>query len=373
MDCTHFPVVSLAELEELVIDTALSPSPRPTLALSDPGDGKTETARRIAARIGSIIPGYRYAPIEIAGAPWEELSGVPGREGNGIVRFPLAPVKAWSEAPALGHIDEVSRADPGRQGAALTGVNERRWGDTLVDPRSAFLLTGNKPESSGTYSIIDALLNRCCNVVLHVSRDEKRSYLRGGHSAPLAPVKPLDPAVYWAERARLLAQYADFSDGRQEMIAEAPPRGFAESGALWPSGRAIVHAMERVASRIARGESGTDSLALAHVSGVLGRETGVLWHRLQDLLGKLPSVKEIEADPKNCKVPRDAESAVSALAHLSNLTPNALWLWLGRWSPDYAEIQAAGAKKAVGKIPTDADARRAFNALSARVNMALVR
>jgi hypothetical protein len=375
MDCTHYPVVSLAELEELVLDTALSPRPRPTLALSDPGTGKTQTAVRIAQRIATVIPGYRYAPLELAGAPWEECSGVPVREGNGIVRFPLAPVRAWSEAPALGHLDEISRADAGKQGAGLTGTNERRWGDTPVHERTAFLLTGNKPESSGTYSVIDALLNRCCNVTVAVSREEKRAYLRGGFNAPVAPVRPLDPAVYWAEKARLLAQYADFSEGRSEMMPDDPPRGFAESGALWASGRAIEHAMERVAARIARGESGTDHIALTHVSGVIGRETGVLWHRLTELLGKLPTVKEIEKDPVGCKVPTDAESAVSALSLLKDLTPDALWIWLGRWEAGLAEVQAAGAKRATGRIPTAGNARaiKSMNALSASINRALTR
>lgn len=368
----NYPVVSLAELEELVIDTALSPRPRPTLAFGDPGTGKTQTSGRISARIRQIIADYRYVPVEAASTPWEEIGGIPGRvEGSDeIRRYPLSVVKGWT-APSLAHVDEFGRADPGRQGAYLTVIQDRRAGDTFIHPQTAFLLTTNKPDSSGTFSILDTVLNRCCNVVVHVSREESRAYFRGAVDA-LKPVAPLNPAVYARELARLKLQYADFSEGRPEMFAEGPPRGFVESGALWPNGRAVEHGLERVAARIARGESGTDSLALTHVAGCIGRETAVLWHRLTELLGKLPSAKEIEADPANCIIPTDAESAVSALALLSTVKADALWLWLHRWPASLAELQAAGAKKSVGKVPTNAQSLRAFNAINASIHRASV-
>jgi hypothetical protein len=374
-DQNLYPVVSLAQLEEVVIDVALMPTPRPTLALSHPGDGKTETARRIAARIALTVQNYGYFPLELAAACQEEYAGVPAREGNRIVRFPLPAIFNAAAAPGLQHIDEVSRADTSKQGAALTATNERRWGDTFVHPQTCFLMTGNMPESSGTYQLLDALISRSCVTTITVSREEKRAYMRGGHSAPLVAPAPLDVKKFWSERERLLAQYADFSDGRPEMLSEAPPRGFAESGCLWPSGRAVVHAMERVAARSARGLSITDSIALTHVSGCIGRENGVLWLRLNELLGKLPSAAEIEADPDKVKTPPDAESAVSALGMLSTIKPGPLWRWLGRWSENLAEIQAAGVKRNTGKIPpaTDSAAVKQYNALAARMNRVLAK
>jgi hypothetical protein len=369
-----YPVVSLAQLEEVVIDAALMPTPRPTMALSHPGDGKTETGRRIAARIAQVIPSYGYFPLELAGACQEEYNGVPAREGDRIVRFPLPAMWAAAHGAGLQQIDEVSRADASKQGAAMAAINERRWGDTAVHPQLAFLLTGNMAESTGTYQLADALLNRCCVTQVSVSRDEKRAYLRGS-TATLGAVAPLDVAKFWTERERLLAQYADFSDGRPEMLAEEPPRGFAESGCLWPSGRAVVHAMERIAARSARGLPITDSIALTHVSGCIGREQGVLWLRLNELIGKLPSAAEINANPDKVKVPPDAESAVSALGMLSTLQPGPLWRWLGRWDEKHAELQAAGTKRNTGKIPpgTDSAAVKAYNALAARMNRVLAK
>ena len=377
MDVTNYPVANISELEELIIDCAVLSAcglaPRPTLVLSPPGSGKTETAARLAARLG-----LAFVPFEVGLSVPEEIGGVPVRDPatGAVVRFALGPIKLACERPSLLLLDEVTRGDATRQGAIMTGVNERRWGDWKLHPGTVVMLAGNEPDSGGVFTILDALLNRCCVVRLRTTRSEIRSYLRGGMTAAPVPIEALPVGAvgaFHAERARLAELWADYSEGRNEMIAEDPPRGFAESGALFPSGRAIVHAIERVAARGARGRPIDDNVALTHVSGTVGREIGVLWHRLNELAGKLPTVAEINGNPNGAMIPADIESAIASLGLLPQLHHDALWIYLARYDEKFAEIKAAATRRCQGKLPKDPKALVAFNKLVARIHNALKR
>lgn len=374
MDTTNYPVTNIAELEEIIADAALmagmGAKSRPTLVLSPPGSGKTETCFRMAVRLG-----LTFVPFELGLTVPEEVGGVPVRDASGqVIRFPLGPIKTACTQPSLLLIDEVTRADAMRQGAAMTGVNERRWGDWTLHPGTVVVLAGNEPDSGGVFSLLDALLNRCCVVRLRTEREEIRGYLRSGMTSAPVPVPPLPAdaaARFINERARLTNLWADYSEGRSEMISEEPPKGFSETGALWPSGRAVVHACERLASRFARGMPTNDNVALTHVAGTVGREIGVLWHRLNDLAGKLPSIAEINASPLTARLPPDVESAIASLGMLNQLTNNAVWLYLNRYDDKLAEIKAAASKRCQSKLPTDPTALAAFNKLMARIHRAV--
>jgi hypothetical protein len=375
MDTTNYPVVNIKTLTELILDCAVMANfgynPRPTLVLSPPGSGKTETAERMAKALGR-----RFVPFELGLTVPEEVGGVPVRDPatGAVVRFPLGPIRIACEQPSLLLIDEVTRADATRQGAAMTGVNERRWGDHQLHPGTVIMLAGNEPDSGGVFSILDALLNRCCVVRLRTERDEVRNYLRGGvnpNGDPLAPLPPNAAQIFASEKVRLQTLWADYSEGRTEMISEEPPKGFSETGALWPSGRAVVHACTRLAARAARGMAINDEAGIAHVGGTVGREVGVLWDRLNDLAGKLPSIAEINQSPDTAKIPPDVEASIASLGMLPQLSPNALWVYLARYPDAFAEIKAAAAKRCQRIMPTNAAALTAFNKLMSRVHKAV--
>ncbi|MFZ2152079.1 MAG: MoxR family ATPase [Minisyncoccia bacterium] len=384
MDTSNYPLCNITQLRELVLDAALMAQmgarPRPTLVLSPPGSGKSETGALITA-ILNTLPNpwgspYQFVPLEGGLTVPEEIGGVPVRDekSGGVIRFPLGPIKTACSFPSVLLLDEVTRCDSTRQGAFMTGVNERRFGDWHLHPGTVVMLAGNEPDSGGVFSLLDALLNRCCVVRLRTEREEIRNYLRGAfNTVPQLPALPVDaPQRFASERARLTGLWADYSEGRSEMISEEPPKGFSETGALWPSGRAVVHACERLAARSARGASVSDEVALTHVSGTVGREIGVLWHRLNELAGKLPSIAEINANPAAARVPPDVESAIASLGMLPHIGNNALWVYLSRYDDRFAEIKAAATKRCQGKIPTDTGAPlQAFNKLLARVHNAI--
>lgn len=377
MDTTNYPVVSISILEELIIDAALmggmGAKARPTLVLSPPGSGKTETCERMAKRLS-----LKFVPFELGLTVPEEVGGVPTRDPQTgmLIRHLLGPIKTACMEPCLLLVDEVTRADSTRQGAAMTGVNERRWGDYSLHPQTVVVLAGNEPDSGGVFSILDALLNRCCVVRLRTQREEVQGYLRGEVAAKSTPIGALPDHAdqrYAAERQRLMSLWADYSEGRPDMISEEPPKGFSETGALWPSGRAVVHACERLAARFARGMPTDDLAAFNHVAGTVGRETAVFWQRINELAGKLPSVAEINAAPTTARVPPDIESAIASLGMLSALNNNAVWLYLARYDENkFAEIRAAAAKRCQSKIPSgDPAALTAFNKLMARIHNVL--
>ncbi len=383
MDTTNYPQTNITNLRELVIDAALmahmGAKPRPTLVLSPPGSGKSETAAFIAAIINTLpnpwgVP-YTFVPLEGGLTVPEEIGGVPVRDPatGSVIRFPLGPIKTACSVPSVLLLDEVTRCDATRQGAFMTGVNERRFGDWQLHPGTVVMLAGNEPDSGGVFSLLDALLNRCCVVRLRTSRDEIRNYLRGEVTVSANSIAhlPADAGARFVnERQRLTTLWADYSEARTEMIAEEPPKGFSETGALWPSGRAVVHACERLAARHARGASIADEVALTHVSGTVGREIGVLWHRLNELAGKLPSVAEINASPEAARTPVDVESAIACLGLLPQLQNDACWIYLSRFDDKFAEIKAAAAKRCQSKQPT-AKGLQQFNKLMARIHNAI--
>lgn len=364
MDVSQYPKLTLTQTIELVLDAV--PTRHPTLILGPPGGGKTSIAMQIAQAIG-----YRYVPLELGLTVPEEIGGVPARDPatGTIARFPLGPLKLASEAPAVLHVDEVTRADATRQGAAMTGINERRWGDVALHPDTIIILTGNEPDSGGTFTILDALLNRCNVVRMQTTRDETRAYLN-----------QLGPD---GSTVRALAEdYALTSEARPTLIAEAPPPGFAEAGALWASGRAIVNAVRRFAARLDRlGKSpaealGDDPVGFAHVAGCIGIENAAMWFTLRGLRGKLPTRDEIIADPKGARLPPDFESAIASLTlivEVEKVNPDAAFLYLGRFGDDLAEIRGVATSKiqrSAGRLKNP-DATRAFNRLAASISKSL--
>lgn len=321
MDVNNYPIVSgIQAMMRIIMNSARVR--RPSLFLGPPGIGKTAGGVLAARHMG-----LHDVFLELGLTVQEEIGGVPVRdERTGtLMRLPLSPIAKACSEPSLLIIDEVTRADSQRQGAAMTGVNERRWGDYLLHPNSAVVLFGNEPESGGTHTILDALLNRCGVYRVEAKAEEVRSYLYGLGG---------DDTLYAQALRRHAQAWAMFSENRPgELLQLTPPRGFAETGALWASPRAIEQAVQRLASLEASGLSSTDELALIELQGVVGRPAGVAYMQLQRLTDKCPSAKEIQADPTGARLPSDLESLIAinpVVLEVSRADIDAAWLYTGR-------------------------------------------
>lgn len=319
MDVSQYPVVEGIASMQRIIENSIR-TKRPALFLGPPGTGKTAATGPVAEKLKMA-----RAFLELGLTVPEEIGGCPVRdEKTGmLIRLPLGPIAQACSMPTLLVIDEVTRADSGRQGAAMTGVNERRWGDYKLHPESAVILLGNEPESGGTHTILDALLNRCGVYRLRANADEVRFYLSGLGAEGSA-------LRYWA------SDYASFSEHRPgELLQIEPPRGFADSGALWASPRAIEHGVTRLASLQDSGLDPTDQLGLTELQGVVGLTAGVTFMALRRLKDKCPSTKEIIADPLGVRLPVDLESTIAMspiILETGKQSPDAAWIYLDRVS-----------------------------------------
>lgn len=357
MNVNNYPQVSLLQALEIVADAYASPKKRPTLMLGPPGIGKTEGLAGLAGALG-----LQFVCLELGLTVPEEIGGVPVRDTatGALIRLPLGPIRAACERPSLLLVDEVTRADAARQGAAMTGVNERRWGDWSLHPGTVVVLAGNEPDSGGVHSLLDALLNRCCVIRVSTQAEEVREYLMrlGEEGSTL--------------RA-LATDYAVTSESRPQMIQPRPPSGFAESGALWASPRAIVHGLERLAARQDRGGKFDDDLGHIQLAGCIGIEIAEVFFTILRLRNKVPTVAEIVANPARAQLPTDFESAISVsglIVSAAAQNQSSAWVYTQRLPKDFAEVRALVvrrliAEKRADRTKFDKPGREAFETLTA--------
>lgn len=360
MDVTQFPQLdSLADMRQIITNGARVG--RPSLFLSPPGVGKTATAIAVARELG-LAPVF----LELGLTVQEEIGGIPVRDPQtgAVLRFPLGPIRHACEHPSLLILDEVTRADASRQGAAMTGVNERRWGDWSLHPKTVVVLLGNEPDSGGTHTILDALLNRCGVYRVKANRAEIRDYLYelGAEGSNLR---------LWA------SDYAAISESRGELIAEVPPNGFSESGALWPSPRAIEHGISRLASLADAKLDPTSPLALKELSGVIGMTAASAYITFRRLRDKIATPKEIAENPLTATLPSDIESAVASVSvarEAMGIDVNAAWLYINRYTGDHRDAQNAAVRvlSRGSKQPNKAEALQVYTALLGRAGASMV-
>lgn len=335
MSTANYPSIDLDGMKRIIRNSVKTK--RPAMFLGHPGIGKTEVCGAMAKELGLSLAYLELGltvPEEIGGVP-VRTGEVPGQSLGALVRLPLGPIAQACTMPTLLVVDEVTRADPMRQGAAMTGVNERRWGDYHLHPNSAVVLCGNLPESGGTFSILDALLNRCGVYRTGTTPELVRAYLSNLG-------EPDSRLRHWA------STWAFYAESRgADLIACEPPSGFSESGALWASPRAIHHACQRMAASDEAGLDVTDEIGLAELCGVVGQQAAVAFMTLRRLANKLPSAREIQANPTQAKLPEDVESSIAVYPTLLEVVAkdaDAAWIYLDRLcvkSPDIGRVSAS--------------------------------
>ncbi len=369
----NYPIVSLMEAKECVIDGANCGEP--TLMLGQPGIGKTEMVAQVARDLNKL-----FVPVEAGLVPDEEIGGLFWRnpQTGKIERVPITVIRQACEQACVLFLDEITRCTLQRQGCLMTITNERRVGDFVLHPETIVVLAGNGGDSAGTHGVVDALLNRCNVVEVVAKRSEVAAYLRtlgqpGSPEVKDAKGNVTAPAVSSVLR-ELGIDYAATAERRPDLIAESMPKGAADSGILWPSPRAIVKGLKRLAGRIDAGRDITTSVGFAALAGNMGNEAAAAYLAVRKLRDKLPTVEEIIKNPEHAKIPPDTESGIAALGLIANAaekSSNSAWLYSARLGDP--ETQAAITRSMLSKVPTDPKALAAFTTLTGRAARALKR
>lgn len=363
----NYPVVSLMQAKECVVDGANCGEP--TLLLGQPGIGKTEMVAQVARDLGKL-----FIPVEAGLVPDEEIGGLFWRNPatGKIERVPITVIRMACEQACVLFLDEITRCTLQRQGCLMTITNERRVGDFVLHPETIVVLAGNGGDSAGTHGVVDALLNRCNVVEVVAKREEVCAYLR---QIGQPEQRDAQGKVTVSGTLRDLGiDYAATADRRPDLIAESMPKGASDSGILWPSPRAVVKGLRRLAGRIDAQKDITSTVGFAALAGNMGNEAAAAYLAVRKLRDKLPTVEEICKDPEQAKIPPDTESGIAALGLIANAAErnsNSAWLYSARLKDP--ETQAAIARSMLSKVPTDPKALAAFSKLTGNAARAMKR
>lgn len=356
MDVTQYPVVGAAELKTLVrlaIETKI-----PLLVLGPPGTGKTLITQAVIRQVyadlfpqfyAANLPGPKLDPVAYyppALAPPEESGGIPTREGDRIVRKLVGPLFAACTRPMGVVLDEITRCDNRQQGGLMVGVNERRWGDFLLHEGSSIILLGNEPDSGGVFNLLDAFLNRCMVVRYQPRNEEFLAWAPDNLGADGSLLR------------ELVRDYCATAALRTELVQSIPPVGFAESGALWASWRAIEKGLTALAALLTSDPDTSEMLMLTVLGGTVGKTAAAGYIAARRLREQLPTVEEIKANPKRAKLPQGFEAAVSALGLLDKLAqtdPESAWVYAARFTPEngLGDVGGALARQLRTRVPAN--------------------
>lgn len=335
--------LSLREAMEVTLDAWQADPRSAPLWIGPPGIGKTEAAHDLALAIAQILgprmlstgladprkspdapfPTFDLCSLEVAHCAEEDIGGIPVRDtaSGEVKRLPMGPLHRASTHASVLHLDEVSRASTTKQGTLLTVTNEGRAGDFSLNPWSRVLLAANGAESTGSHTIIEALLNRCLVIQIVPKVDEALAYLINRVGDPSSTLREL--AIDYA----LTAQKAP------GLIETEPPPNASESGLQWASPRAIVKALKVFDQSLQNKRTG--EVLFAGLAGYIGKEAAGRYISIRKIREHLPSVEEIVANPKAAKVPEkdNVEAGIGVMGLVgvaASRNPDAAWIYNSR-------------------------------------------
>lgn len=177
------------------------------------------------------------------------------------------------------HLSELSCGRPAVQAALLSVVNERQVGDTLLPPRTRFLIDMNPTEyAAGGYALEAAMANRMAHKEYEVPpKNQFKNFLLG-------QVEKLDTlqhgearviknwSVHWAGQVGMMATFLDSCKG--EVIMNQPKPDDDHSGGAWPSWRTWHYAL--CASAAARC-LGLQEVEDEFVEALVGKGPAIEW------------------------------------------------------------------------------------------------
>lgn len=247
--------------QEQVLITAMAANDLIPVLYGEPGIGKTETVKSIARDLDSdiqVVVISQLDPSDVAGQPF--ATDVDSDHPHLSHLMPVWAQKVFQAAEegrrSVVFFDELDKAAPANQNAALTILRERMIEGQYFPEDTVFVAAANPPESGG-WGFSDAMANRLLHISWKVDEDKViRGITEGSFDGS-------DPDIGVSEklrdaRIRARAIVGGYLAANRMEIHRRPKDDDAAGGA-WPSPRSwegLCHALAKAevlgASKVAR-------------------------------------------------------------------------------------------------------------------------
>lgn len=278
----------------------------PTFIWGDPGIGKSDIVREVAASLKIGLIDLRltlYDPTDLKGYPVR--TGTGAKETMSFIPPALLPTKG----KGILFLDELPQAAPATQAASYQLVLDRKLNEYKLPDGWQVIAAGNHARNGGVHHAMPpALANRFTHITLTPDHAEWDDWARG-------KVDDLVRAYLRFRPAQLLDMEA-----RKAGIAYPTPRSWAKCGQILAQGHGVSAELELLTGTIGEGAA-TELLAFIKTA----RE--------------LPSLEEILLSPDTAPVPVSpgAKYAVATLleSKASKTNIKQCLTYMGRLDKEY--------------------------------------
>jgi len=307
-------------------------SDQPINLIGPPGVGKSTIVSEVAKALE--LPLYTF--ILALNDP-TDIGGVPVPRGDVVKRLLFEFIEYACNNPVLLFLDELTSAPQMVQAASLRLILERWAGDRKLHPGTRIIAASNPPDqAAGGNEISLPLLGRMTQIKMRPTVKEVQDYFY-----QLGP-----------ENSTLRTLAVDFAatlEMAPDLLAIEPPPGTVMSGKPWGAPRSYERGLRVCATALDQGEPDGSNIFAACLSGNVGDDAALGFMTIRKIRETLPSIKEVQGNPKGAKLPEDVNSSVAVLGVLAQVCqadPCAAAIYMDRLQH---EVRAA-ATRALGRF-----------------------
>ena len=316
-----------------------------------PGGGKSSCAREIAQALAKKlnIPPERIVEFNPSLREPSDILGLP--QFNGDYTKWLPPEEFWALREGVGPcvliIEELSDADMSMQNPLCRVILDRCAGQLRLSKDLYIIATGNRTEDkSGANRLSTKLANRMRE--LEFSED-------------------LEDWLAWAETHGIPTKLQAFIRFRPNLLSDFDPkRSRNPTPRSWESVARIPEEIEK-----------RSYVFSEHVAGSVGKGAAAEYVGFLRVMKKLPSIRNILADPNGVPVPEGKDIQWATIAKLSSeltlANCEAVWKFTQRLNPEMAVAAAKmylSANKTVFTTAKTSDGRNLYGTTVAKFLLA---
>jgi hypothetical protein len=294
-----------------IIDGIVIDQNEPLMVWGQPGVGKSDVARQVAAKHGAFLIDIRLSQYDSV-----DMRGIPSPEqGKTVWNMPSTMPFVGNDAfpddqLILLFFDELNSAAPSVLAVAYQLINDRACGEHIFKPNVRVIAAGNREGDKGVTSKMPLpLANRLCHVELGVSAEATIDHM-------LATGAPAEGIAFLSWRKQLVSTF----DPSKPEKAFATPRTWSKAFKVFKSDL-------------------PDAVKRAAVSGFVGEGPTLEFFAFCDMMDKVIPVSKIIADPEGAPLPDELSMcyatavSISGEMTLDNVTP--LHTYLQRMDPEF--------------------------------------